>query len=209
MDFTHVLACLVSYVVGSVPTGYLFCRYVFGINITQEGSGNIGASNVARVLGLRYFIPIFVIDAGKAFVTLFVCEWFIGSELLQPLDFSWLYVCAMLLLVGNAYSMFLNFKGGRGVATTVGIMAYLLCWQILLAFVISWAVIVAVSKKPFVASLVTITLVTFMDIYLFYGIHIVFLAFLCAWLAFSHRHHVLQLVRYYTRRQTQKDSYEI
>jgi acyl phosphate:glycerol-3-phosphate acyltransferase len=204
-----ILACLMAYVVGAIPTGYWFCRYLFGVNITQEGSGNIGASNVARVFGLRYFVPIFVIDAGKAYATLCLCDLFVGSTLIPVLDCSWLYACAMLLLIGNAYSMFLHFKGGRGVATFVGIVAYLLCWQSLLVFMISWGVIVVVSKKPFVASLVSITLVTLMDIYLFYGTHIIFLLFMCAWLALSHRHHVLQLVRFYTRGQNQKDSYEV
>ena len=141
-----LLLILLGYVVGAVPTGYLFGKLFFGIDITKQGSGNIGASNVARVLGKRYFFLIMFIDALKAFGLLVL-----GYRLGLP---AWaLYAAMATLLVGNGYSVFLRFSGGKGVATAFGIMLFALPAIIAAIFVACWALLIALTKKPFMASL--------------------------------------------------------
>ncbi|MCC7415047.1 MAG: glycerol-3-phosphate acyltransferase [Epsilonproteobacteria bacterium] len=109
------LLLLGAYIVGSIPTGYLFA-YAGGIHdIRRHGSGNIGATNVARILGAHYFVPVFVIDALKALLYLRMAAWYGASE---PV----LLGCAITVLVGNGYSLFLHFTGGKGFATVMGIM---------------------------------------------------------------------------------------
>lgn len=109
------LLLLGAYIVGSIPTGYLFA-YAGGIHdIRRHGSGNIGATNVARILGAHYFVPVFVIDALKALLYLRMAAWYGASE---PV----LLGCAITVLVGNGYSLFLHFTGGKGFATVTGIM---------------------------------------------------------------------------------------
>ena len=66
----YLLAFPIAYLVGAVPTGYWLCKALFGADITQQGSGNIGASNVGRTYGKRYFVLIFLLDAFKAYVVL-------------------------------------------------------------------------------------------------------------------------------------------
>ena len=91
------LIFMVAYVIGSLPSGYWFTRFFFSIDITKHGSGNIGATNVARIIGKPFFMLIFLFDAGKAYGTLYAAQAFFGS---QP------DTCLLLsgaLLIGNAY----------------------------------------------------------------------------------------------------------
>src|SRR5581483_8545951 len=104
------------YLIGAIPCGYLIAR-ACGINdIRNHGSGNTGATNVGRILGLKYFFLIFFLDCLKAYAVLAVLAHygFEQSDLIIP---------ALALLVGNAFPLFLRFRGGKGVATSVGILA--------------------------------------------------------------------------------------
>lgn len=97
-----------------MPAGYLIARW-YNLDIRYHGSGNIGATNVARVLGKSLFPIVFIIDAGKAFLFLYstqniMSEWYWHSA-------------AIALLVGNGYSFLLQGGGGKGVATASGIIA--------------------------------------------------------------------------------------
>lgn len=193
------ISCLFSYLVGSIPTGYWFARYFFNTDITEHGSGNIGASNIGRVLGKKYFAFVFLIDFLKAFLTLYIvsviCGRFeFGSICTQKI----LIFNALVLLLGNAYSIFLKFRGGKGVATTAGILACLFPFKLLLVFCVLWLLILAITYKPVIASLVAAYLVCvvyyfrFLDntnIYLFY-----FLIFVCIWLTFRHIANIQRLL---------------
>ncbi len=136
----------ICYLIGSIPTGYWLCRWWYGLDITHHGSGNSGASNVARVLGKKLFPIIFCCDAGKAYIILWLMKQL-------AMSMTAYYCSAGVLLLGNAYSIFMNFNGGRGVATAVGIIGFFLPWQSTIGFMIAWLIIVALTKKPFVASL--------------------------------------------------------
>lgn len=111
--FTFLIGAL-SYLVGAIPTGYLIARCKGITDIRNHGSGNIGATNVSRVLGKYYFFLIFFLDAGKAYCFI---------HLIRPY-FDDNYVClfASILLVGNGYSIFLRGTGGKGVATLCGLL---------------------------------------------------------------------------------------
>jgi len=143
--FSFILPTALSYFVGALPTGYLFARFFFGIDITKNGSGNIGATNVARVIGCKkYFFLIFFLDFLKAFLAL---------ALLAPVCKGVLLACASMLLVGNCFSIFLKFRGGKGVSTTLGILAFLFP-KILFGFLVIWILILLISRKVGIASLV-------------------------------------------------------
>ena len=101
------------YLLGAVPTGYLAARWAGDVDIRQRGSGNIGATNVLRTLGKGPAAATFFGDIAKGWVAVWVAE-ALGRE-------AWLgAVGAMLAIVGNCWSVFLGFKGGKGVATGVG-----------------------------------------------------------------------------------------
>ncbi len=111
----YLLSAFLGYCIGAIPSGWLLA-YKAGINdITKYGSGNIGATNVGRILGLRYFIIVLCIDSLKAFLFLRVLQ-FCKADSIS------IIAGAMALLLGNSISFFLQGKGGKGVATSLGIL---------------------------------------------------------------------------------------
>lgn len=112
MHFWYLIG---AYFIGSFPTGFCIARLAGIADIRKHGSGNIGATNVARVLGTHYFFLIFTLDFLKAYVYLSV---------LGRMDFpaDCLVYAAVALLIGNGCSLFLGGRGGKGAATTFGVL---------------------------------------------------------------------------------------
>src|SRR5215472_15533451 len=146
-----ILAALLGYLVGAVPFGYLVGRWR-GVDIFQEGSGNIGATNVGRVLGRRFGILVFVLDFLKgALPTLAAAA--ISRLLSLDLPPDALAVTAgVSAFLGHLLPVYLSFRGGKGVATGAGIVAVLLP-LLALAAVLTWLVIVSASRYVSLASL--------------------------------------------------------
>lgn len=116
--------CLFSYLLGAVPFGYLAAR-AFGKDITKEGSGNIGATNVLRTLGPAQAAAVLLLDAGKgAFAA------YLGSRYLA-LGKAGAVLAGVLAVVGHNWSVFLKLKGGKGVAATAGVAAVAFPWLLL------------------------------------------------------------------------------
>jgi glycerol-3-phosphate acyltransferase PlsY len=142
--FVVFLLSAVGYLIGSWSPGALIARF-HGLDITTRGSGGTGATNVARALGAKYFALIFALDSLKAFGYL---KW------LQTVgyDADILACSAVALLIGNAYSIFLNFKGGKGIATGFGIVLALA--SSLLPFLVTvWSIAFLMTKTVGIASI--------------------------------------------------------
>jgi acyl phosphate:glycerol-3-phosphate acyltransferase len=114
----ETVALLGAYVVGALPTGPLIARLQGITDLHTRGSGNTGATNIGRILGAPSFLIVLLIDAGKAYGYLAAMSWW-------GISYPWLPACAAALLAGNCYSVFLAGKGGKGVATSLGILAFL------------------------------------------------------------------------------------
>ena len=111
-------AFLGSYLVGSIPTAYLLVKWLKRVDVRTIGSGNVGATNVTRVAGLWAGVVVFFIDLAKGFVAVrFIAPW-----LLHPLTPTVQLGCGLLAVIGHTCPVFLNFKGGKGVATTIGVL---------------------------------------------------------------------------------------
>jgi acyl phosphate:glycerol-3-phosphate acyltransferase len=140
-----------SYLVGAIPFGYLIAR-LRGVDIFTVGSGNIGATNVGRVLGRKFGVLVFVLDFAKGALPVLV-----GTRLpLFGVDVpaEWLGVAAGLsAFLGHLFPVYLGFRGGKGVATGAGIVLVLLPWAALTAAV-AWLVFVASSRYVSAASVV-------------------------------------------------------
>jgi glycerol-3-phosphate acyltransferase PlsY len=143
---------LLFYLVGSIPTGYLMARSR-GLDIRQHGSGNIGATNVWRVMGRNWGILAFACDFLKGFLLLFLVR-----RIEFPGDTSWqtsllLVICGFASILGHNYTPWLGFKGGKGVATTAGVMGALLPWALIVSFS-SWLILVLITRTVSIGSLV-------------------------------------------------------
>lgn len=125
-SFAFQLALLLTgcYLAGTVPFGLLVAR-AKGIDIRQHGSGNLGATNVGRVLGRKYGALVLLLDVSKGACTSLAGSWFInrhGDTLAgETADLVWLGT-GVLCVLGNTYPFYLGFKGGKGVATALGVI---------------------------------------------------------------------------------------
>ena len=108
-----VLAAL-SYLIGSIPVGKMLAQRAADLDIRQRGSGNIGATNVARVVGLGWGLLTLLLDSLKGFVPVVLARWS------QPGCDACLAAVALMALLGHQFSLFLRFRGGKGVATAMG-----------------------------------------------------------------------------------------
>jgi acyl phosphate:glycerol-3-phosphate acyltransferase len=113
---TAAVWLLASYLLGSIPTSYLVSRAFAKIDLRQHGSGNLGATNLYRVLGWKYAIPVALFDIAKgAIPVLYFAPQVSSSELFA-------LACGVAAIVGHVFSVFVQFKGGKGVATAAGVM---------------------------------------------------------------------------------------
>ncbi|MCL6481246.1 MAG: glycerol-3-phosphate 1-O-acyltransferase PlsY [Firmicutes bacterium] len=105
---------LVAYLLGAIPFGYLIVRLVQGQDIRQMGSGNIGAANVTRQAGLLAGLIVLLHDAGKGYLAVWL------AAHLSAQHSGWMGAAAFAAVIGHCFSVFLGFRGGRGVATGAG-----------------------------------------------------------------------------------------
>jgi glycerol-3-phosphate acyltransferase PlsY len=126
MSSDHVLLLLIpiAYLLGSIPFGLLVGK-AKGIDVRTAGSGNIGATNVGRLLGKKFFFLVFFLDLLKSFVPMLIASWLVHRIAPQQRD-ARLYLLWLLVgfaaVIGHMFSVFLKFKGGKGVATSAGVM---------------------------------------------------------------------------------------
>ncbi len=156
----YALAVLQAYFLGAIPFGFLLVKVIKGIDVRAVGSGNIGATNVARVAGIPIGIVSFVLDVAKGFLAatwIPFAMWALAggaytithwSDILRDAvaapGFADLRIaCALAAIIGHIWTVFLKFKGGKGVATSLGALLGLTPWATLVAFAVWIAATVA------------------------------------------------------------------
>jgi glycerol-3-phosphate acyltransferase PlsY len=142
-----VVGPILAYLVGAIPVGFLIAR-VAGVDVRQRGSGNIGATNVLRTSGPGPAVATLVGDIVKGFAG----AW-LGSQ--AGSGPAWAAAAAVLVVVGNCWSVFLGGKGGKGVATGLGAFLAVAPWAILPAMVV-WVALVASFRFVSLASLAAV-----------------------------------------------------
>ncbi|MDI6731632.1 MAG: glycerol-3-phosphate 1-O-acyltransferase PlsY [Candidatus Margulisbacteria bacterium] len=143
---------LASYLLGSIPFGYLIARYK-KIDIRQHGSGNIGATNVFRTMGTNAGLIVFVLDMLKGTVAVYI-------SMLVSLNPWFIILGGFAAVIGHSFSIFLNFTGGRGVATGLGFLLGVAPDVFVFAFLFA-VLVIYVTRYVSVASILTAILVTF------------------------------------------------
>ncbi len=126
---------ILSYLVGAIPTSYLAGRMFRGIDLRKHGSGNLGATNLYRTLGWKYAIPVGLFDIAKGAVPVVLFAPQVSASERVAV------ACGIAAVLGHVYSVFVRFRGGKGVATAAGVMLGLAPYAVL-ALVVLWALIV-------------------------------------------------------------------
>lgn len=147
----YLLVIVISYLIGSIPNGLFVGKLVGGVDLRQFGSKNIGATNAFRVLGPWPALVVFITDAAKGIAGVYLGDQLIGSPIA-------LLAGGIAAIAGHNWSIFLGFKGGRGVATGLGVIAMLSPKVTLVVFVI-WAAIVYFTRYVSLGSIVAAALV--------------------------------------------------
>ncbi|MGI9862213.1 glycerol-3-phosphate 1-O-acyltransferase PlsY [Moorella naiadis] len=151
-----LLALVLAYLVGSIPTAYVVGRYIYGFDIRRRGSGNVGATNTLRTMGTIPGLVVLGVDAFKGVVAVWLGQAFGGPGLA--------ILTAMLAIAGHNWSIFLDFQGGRGVATTAGALLAMAPLAALGALLI-WLVVVIFSRYISLGSIVAAAIAPFLVIY--------------------------------------------
>ncbi|HEX9780354.1 MAG TPA: glycerol-3-phosphate 1-O-acyltransferase PlsY [bacterium] len=148
MSAAQAAAWIGAYLLGSVPTGFLVVRALAHVDVRTVGSGGTGATNAGRVLGRRGAVLVFVLDMAKGWLAVRVLAPWGGGGADPLMEWS----CALLAVAGHCYPAWLGFRGGKGVATTVGALAGMLP-VLALVFAAVWAGCAAVWRFVSVGSM--------------------------------------------------------
>lgn len=115
-----ILSIIISFLCGSLPTGYLIIKKLYGIDIRTTGSGNIGSTNVKRIAGTKISIITQIIDILKGIIPVFLGIYITKAIKLPVSMDSYLCIIAIIVILGHDFTPFLGFNGGKGVNTTIG-----------------------------------------------------------------------------------------
>jgi len=174
------LIVLAAYLVGSLPFGYIMTKLFHKTDIRDFGSGNIGATNVLRVYGWQSALPVFILDLGKGLVPVLLAR--------AVSDIPAVYLSAgFLAMFGHSFPIYLRFRGGKAVATSIGVLAALSGWVTLIVLV-CFLLIVFLTRYVSLGSITSMLLLPL--IFLLLGFDLPYLVFgLAAALLVVIRHH--------------------
>ncbi len=183
----RILYLLMTYLVAGIPFGYIFVKIFKGIDVRTVGSGNIGATNVYRAGGIGVAALTGIFDILKGFLPTFY------AAKLYGMDFA--AVTAVVAVIGHSFTIYMKFKGGKGVATTVG--AFLAISPIgVLIGIATWLIVLFITKIVAMASL---TAVTIGGIYIFFtttsNVLRVIIVFAVALIFIRHKSNIKRLLR--------------
>ena len=158
-----IIFILIAYLLGSIPFGYLFVKYLFtsGEDVREIGSGGIGATNVTRRAGVKGGLLTYVFDVAKGVAAVML------MRLVANDDHFWIGAAAIAAIVGHIFPIFLGFRGGKGVATGVGVFLALAPVSVLTTLIL-WAAIVYFTRYVSLGSIIATAAVPLWTL-LYYG----------------------------------------
>jgi len=121
MTLSFFLGIFLAYMLGSIPTAVWIGIVFHGIDVREHGSGNAGATNVIRVLGPRAGLPVLLFDVFKAWLAVYLANFFAPDYYSQNQIVNFKIACGAIAVLGHVFPLFANFKGGKGVASLVGV----------------------------------------------------------------------------------------
>jgi acyl phosphate:glycerol-3-phosphate acyltransferase len=196
-----ITALLISYLLGSIPTAYLFVKLFKGIDIRTVGSGNVGATNALRALGKRAGFTVLFLDILKGFITVAVLgDFFAGQPLFLSLQ-NLRILMGLACICGHIWTIFLQFKGGKGIATSFGVLLGLalkiasLNWVVGL-LILLWFMVFLTTRIVSLASICcAIGLPVFSLIFKLPALFVCLSLLLSAFVIFRHKANLLRIIK--------------
>ena len=186
-----------SYLLGSIPFGFLLVWLVRKEDIRTTGSGNIGATNVLRSGAKKLGVLTFVLDGAKGYAAVMVAELLARGK--EPTSLRHLAITAgLFVILGHMFPVWLHFKGGKGVATAFGVFVAF-CWPAALSALALWGAVVALTRYVSLASILAAVVLPFLTLWLSpgrYGYVSGAAMFACCWIVIvKHRPNIVRLVQ--------------
>ena len=196
-----IAALLASYLLGSIPTAYLFGKILKGVDIRKVGSGNVGATNALRILGVGAGISVLFLDILKGFIAvIFLGNYFINKPVLFPAE-SLLILMGISCICGHNWTIFLQFKGGKGIATSFGVLIALAVKIAglniaLIGVIFTWFIVFIFSRMVSLASILAVlTLPVFCILFQQSGPVIGLSLLLSAFVVIRHKANILRIAK--------------
>lgn len=187
---------LISYLVGSFPTSYIMAKYIKGIDIRTAGSGNAGATNVLRVVGKIPALITLIVDILKGVLVVAVIApiTYPGLEDLFQRDFYFGFM-AFMVIAGHIWPVFLRFKGGKGVATTLGVGIGILPIALIPSLII-WVVVFFATSYVSLASIISLLSFPIAVIFTDYSFYtVLFSVIICGISIYKHKENIKRLLK--------------
>jgi len=141
-----VIAIIIGYLLGSIPSAYLAGRLRKGVDIREVGSKNMGAMNVFYQVGPMEAVLVTLADLGKGVGAILLVRWVSGNPLISPFDFL-TGLAGAAAIMGHIFPIFLKFRGGKGAATAIGILIFLMPWTVPFLLTV-FAIALFVTRNP-------------------------------------------------------------
>ena len=186
--FKVIFCIIISYLLGNISGGMIFGKLLFNKDIRDYGSKNAGTTNALRVFGIKAGALTFIVDVLKSFLACFI-----GMKLL---GLSGILLAGIFVVIGHNWPIFLNFKGGKGIASSFGFIMFL-DYKIAIVAIIIFIIIVILTKYISLGSMLTTTLVLPIS-YIFFGYRNIYVLltflFLASLSIFRHNSNIIRLI---------------
>ncbi len=162
----EVIAVVLGYLIGSIPSAYIIGRLVGKIDLRPEGDGRISAAAIHRKLGVVPFLVVVVMDVGAGVLSVLIAKMITGSPLGTFTDSQLVVLAAgFAAVVGHNWSVFLKFRGGLGATTTFGVLVTLAWWQFLSVAAVAFTIFLIMKRRR--SGLMTAILIVGLSLLLF------------------------------------------
>ncbi len=185
-----IIPLIVGYIFGSVPYGFLLVKYIKKTNIQEEGSKNIGATNVLRVAGKKIAIVTLLLDLFKGYIAIILSLSLMGSAD----DMNIAFIAGLGAILGHMFPIWLELKGGKGVATFIGVLLYL-SPILFVVMVASWIFCYYMFRISSLSAIIAVYFTFFAGLifndYLYYNIYFFVMCFL---IIYKHKENIARLI---------------
>lgn len=186
---------LISYLLGSIPTGYIIVKKVKGLDIREHGSGNVGATNVFRILGKNFGFLVLFLDALKGVLAVTVVADLFGMGTILGR-----ILAALAVVIGHNWTCFLGFKGGKGIATSLGVLIGFTIKIasiriVLLVTILTWLVVFLLTRIVSISSIIAAVILPIIMVATYQPFELIVLGVIFAlFVVFRHRPNIRRLL---------------
>jgi len=196
-SYLQIIAIILAYLIGSIATSVWIGKFFFNVDVRDKGSGNAGATNTLRVIGVKAGIIVLLIDVLKGFVVIKMADFFIDENVSDIQLLAFQIILAIAVVIGHVFPLYTAFNGGKGIATLFGVGIALCPETVMFSFLV-FLVIFVLFKYVSLASILAAVSFPFIN-YFFFNAHllplILFTLAVAIFVPLTHRKNINRLIQ--------------